>query len=148
MPTSVSRSLGNDLPTTAGWKHASFELKRREADRYHLTMKGYLTPGWTGRLAAGLVRSRLGIVRGEAEKVRASAWHAAFEISRHPLSPDPFGIDFIACAGEEHAAAPAGILTRTISWWSRRAVSMAASTWRLPAWTGSVFSMTSWQASA
>lgn len=110
---STSLSLGQDTEATkqGSWKDASFQLQQRGTDRYQLTMDGYLTTGWMGRLAAGLVRSRLGIIGGEAEKISATTWHASFEISRHPLAPEPFGIDFLACANEEQAAVPAGSIT-------------------------------------
>ncbi|HBG04452.1 MAG: hypothetical protein A2075_03430 [Geobacteraceae bacterium GWC2_58_44] len=68
---------------------------------YELVIKGFLAPGWTGRLTAALAKHRIGIVRGEAEKVTASAWHARFELKTAPFAKDPLSIDYIALAGTE-----------------------------------------------
>jgi hypothetical protein len=68
---------------------------------YKLAMKGFLAPGWTGRLTAGLASHRLSIVSGRAEKVTATAWDSSFELKAAAFSKDPLKIDFVALAAAE-----------------------------------------------
>ena len=80
-----------------------FDIRRLTAkpDAYELVIKGFMAPGWTGRLTAGLAQHRIGIVSGQAEKVSASAWHSTFELKSTPFSKDPLSIDYVALAGIE-----------------------------------------------
>ena len=80
-----------------------FDIRRIDAqpNAYELVMKGFLAPGWTGRLTAGLAQHRIGIVRGRAEKVSTSAWHSSFELKSAPFAGGPLGIDYLALAGTE-----------------------------------------------
>lgn len=68
---------------------------------YELLIKGFLAPGWTGRLTANLAQHRIGIVRGEAEKITASSWHSRFELKAASFATDPAGIDYVALAAAE-----------------------------------------------
>jgi hypothetical protein len=92
----------NDTPTT-GLKDISFEIKAStyQPHEYTLVLKGFLAPGWTGRLANGLAQQRIGIVMGEAEKVTASAWQATFKLKSSPLAKDPLSIDYACLANTE-----------------------------------------------
>ena len=72
-----------------------------QPNAYELVIKGFLTPGWSGRLAAGLAQNRVSIVRGEAEKVTVSAWHSRFELKTAPFAKDPLSIDYVALAATE-----------------------------------------------
>jgi hypothetical protein len=64
-------------------------------------MKGFLMPGWAGRLTANLAQQRIGISSGEAEKVTLSAWHASFELKAAPFAKDPLSLDYAALASAE-----------------------------------------------
>ncbi|MBU5637137.1 hypothetical protein KOM00_10370 [Geomonas sp. Red69] len=68
---------------------------------YRLGMAGFLAPGWSGRLAAGLSEHRVGIVRGSAEKVNASNWRSSFELKSAPFAGSPEAIDFLRLANTE-----------------------------------------------
>jgi hypothetical protein len=70
-------------------------------NEYQLVLKGFLSPGWTGRLTAGLAQHRVGIVTGEAEKVTSSAWHSTFKLKSAPFAKDPLTIDYAALASTE-----------------------------------------------
>lgn len=87
----------------AGLGIVGFDIKRNAChpNAYTLTLKGFLSPGWTGRLTAALAQHRIGIVRGEAEKVTSSAWHSTFELKTAPFAKDPLGIDYVALANTE-----------------------------------------------
>ena len=87
----------------AGFQHAGFNIKPIHAkpNAYQLGISGFLAPGWTGRLAAGLAQHRVGIVRGEAEKVTASNWRSDFELKSAPFAKDPLSIDYLHLAGTE-----------------------------------------------
>jgi hypothetical protein len=70
-------------------------------NEYQLVLKGFLSPGWTGRLTAGLAQHRVGIVTGEAEKVTSSAWHSTFKLKSAPFAKDPLTIDYASLASTE-----------------------------------------------
>lgn len=70
-------------------------------DGYELVMSGYQSPGWVGRLAAGVAQHRIGIVRGEAEKVSASSWLSRFELRSAPFAGNPFTLDYATLAATE-----------------------------------------------
>ncbi len=74
---------------------------------YLLELSGFLAPGWTGRLAAGLADHRVSIISGSAEKVNASHWRSRFELKSAPFAKSPESIDFLALAATEpdHKAA-------------------------------------------
>lgn len=86
-----------------GLNHVESDIKPipGQANAYELVIKGFLAPGWTGRLTAALAQNRIGIVRGEAEKVTVSAWHSRFELRTAPFAKDPLGLDFVALAATE-----------------------------------------------
>jgi len=88
---------------SAGSNNVGFDIKAipGKPNAYELTMKGFLAPGWTGRLTAGLAQHRIGIVSGQAEKVTASAWHSSFELKSAPFAKDPLSIDYVALAATE-----------------------------------------------
>ncbi|WP_224956491.1 hypothetical protein [Geomonas subterranea] len=83
---------------------------------YRLEMSGFLAPGWSGRLAAGLSDHRVGIVRGSAEKINASSWRSGFELKSAPFAGNPEGIDFLrlATAESNHKAARIELLSFTM----------------------------------
>lgn len=68
---------------------------------YRLALSGFLSPGWSGRLAAALAQHRVGIERGEAEKVNASSWSSCFELKASPFAGNPEGLDFLLLAATE-----------------------------------------------
>lgn len=70
---------------------------------YRLELSGFLAPGWTGRLTAGLAQHRVGIVRGEAEKINASSWRSSFELKAAPFAGNPADIDYLRLAATEPA---------------------------------------------
>jgi len=88
---------------SAGPLNVGFTIKPlgSQAGAYTLAMKGFLVPGWAGRLTAGLAQHQIGILRGEAEKVTASAWHSTFELKAAPFARDPLAIDYAALAATE-----------------------------------------------
>jgi hypothetical protein len=83
--------------------NAGFDIQRVAAqpNLYDLAIKGFLAPGWAGRLTAGLAQQRIGIVRGAAEKVTSSAWNSNFELKTAPFAKDPLSIDYFALACTE-----------------------------------------------
>jgi len=87
----------------AGFAPAGFNIEPIAArpNAYRLDITGFLAPGWTGRLTAGMAQHRVGIVRGEAEKVTASNWRSNFELKTAPFAKDPLGIDYLLLAGTE-----------------------------------------------
>ena len=89
--------------TAAGVAPTGFNIEPIAArpNAYRLDITGFLAPGWTGRLAAGLAQHRVGIVRGEAEKVTASNWRSNFELKTAPFAKDPLSIDYLRLAGTE-----------------------------------------------
>jgi hypothetical protein len=94
----VDAGIGFDIRPTG--KHGTFEL----------VMKGFLMPGWAGRLTANLAQQRIGIISGQAEKVTMSAWHSSFELKAAPFAKDPLAIDYVALA----AAEPSSTLSAAI----------------------------------
>ena len=68
---------------------------------YKLEMSGFLSPGWSGRLAAALAQHRIGIVRGEAEKATASNWRSEFELKAAPFAKSPVSLDYVRLAATE-----------------------------------------------
>lgn len=87
-----------------------FEIKAAgRPNSFGLVMKGFLMPGWAGRLTANLAQQRIGIISGQAEKVTMSAWHASFELKAAPFAKDPLSLDYVALASTEssndHSAA-------------------------------------------
>ncbi|MCM0081399.1 hypothetical protein L4X63_07335 [Geomonas sp. Red32] len=68
---------------------------------YTLVVKGFLSPGWTGRLTAALAQHRISIERGEAAKVSQSAWYSSFELKASPFASDPLTLDYAALASRE-----------------------------------------------
>jgi hypothetical protein len=100
--SALPREGSNSYPAN-GMDNVGFEIKAiaSKPNSYELVIKGFLAPGWTGRLTAGLAQQRIGIVRGEAEKVTASAWHSRFELKSASFARDPLTIDYIALAATE-----------------------------------------------
>lgn len=95
--------------TLADFAPAGFTIVPMAArpNGYLLELSGFLAPGWTGRLAAGLADHRVSIISGSAEKVNASHWRSRFELKSAPFAKSPESIDFLALAGTEpdHKAA-------------------------------------------
>ncbi|HJV64992.1 MAG TPA: hypothetical protein VJ550_04610 [Geomonas sp.] len=96
----VSRE-NDDFST--GFNNAGFEIKKIDGrlNGYRLVIKGFLAPGWIGRLTAGLAKNRIDIVSAQAEKVTTTVWHSTFELKTAPFALDPRQIDFVALAGTE-----------------------------------------------
>lgn len=86
-----------------GLNHVGSEIKAipGQPNAYELVIKGFLTPGWTGRLTAALAQNRVDIVRGQAERMTVSAWHSRFELKSAPFAKDPLSIDYLALAATE-----------------------------------------------
>lgn len=91
-----------DTPATS-YSSTTFNIERipSKYNGYQLAITGFLAPGWTGRLTAGLAQQRIGIVRGEAERTSASNWRSSFELKAAPFAKDPAGIDYAALAALE-----------------------------------------------
>jgi len=94
-------AMNND--SRSSLDNVGFEIKAINGQpySYELVIRGFLAPGWTGRLTANLAQHRIGIVRGEAERVTASTWHSRFELKSAPFAKDPLSIDYVALAGLE-----------------------------------------------
>jgi hypothetical protein len=69
-------------------------------NQYLLELGGFLSPGWTGRLTAGLAEQHIAILTGEAEKISSYAWQSTLLLKAAP-SVDPDAIDFVALATTE-----------------------------------------------
>jgi len=82
---------------------AGFDIKTiaSKPDGYDLTIKGFMAPGWTGRLTAALAEHKIGIVRGKAERITMSAWNSNFELKSPAPLANPLEINYIALAGKE-----------------------------------------------
>lgn len=89
--------------SAAGLGNIGFDIKRSagQPNAYSLVIKGFLAPGWAGRLTAGLAQHQIGIARGQAEKVTSSAWHSTFDLKNAPFAKDPLSIDYVALASTE-----------------------------------------------
>lgn len=103
----------NDTSETfiGGLRDVSFDIapSTLQPGDYTLTLKGFLSPGWLGRLAASLAQHRIGIVNGAAEKVTPYAWQASFKLKAARPTCDPLSLDYVALANTEpshHALAP------------------------------------------
>jgi hypothetical protein len=89
-----------------GLSNVGFEIKKIDGrlNGYRLVIKGFLAPGWIGRLTAGLAKHRIDIVSAQAEKVTTTAWHSTFELKTAPFALDPLNLDYVALAGTEHSS--------------------------------------------
>lgn len=107
----------------AGWNETgcSIEPIAAEPGAYRLEISGFLAPGWSGRLAAGLAEHRVGIVRGSAEKINASSWRSSFELKSAPFAGTPQGLDFLKLANTEsnHKAASIELVSFSVEPTSR-----------------------------
>lgn len=97
--------------TLGGLKDISFAITPSTylSNEYTLALEGFLSPGWTGRLTAGLAEHRISISTGQAEKVSAYAWQASFRLKAAPGTSDPLSIDYVALANTQpshQSAAP------------------------------------------
>jgi hypothetical protein len=106
----MKRASMTDAPP-AGLQETGFTIEpmATKANSYQLELFGFLSPGWSGRLAAGLAGHRIGIVRGTAEKINASSWRSHFELKTAPFVGNPQGIDFLKLANSEPDHEPSGI---------------------------------------
>jgi hypothetical protein len=76
--------------------------------RLHLS--GRLSPGWAGRLALGLARAQVTILRGYACRAGREGWDAYFDLRGLEGAPDLRSIDFGALAAHgEPGAVPLAI---------------------------------------
>jgi hypothetical protein len=89
-------------PTSASFREISCTLTPRplHPNEYLLELGGFLSPGWSGRLTAGLAEKRIAILTGDAEKVSSYAWQSTLLLKAAP-SVDPDSIDFVALASTE-----------------------------------------------
>lgn len=101
-----------------GFQETGFTIEPMagRAGSYHLDMFGFLSPGWSGRLAAGLAAHRVSIIRGSAEKINASSWRSRFELKAAPFAGSPQGLDFLRLANTEpdHQASRIQLLAFTM----------------------------------
>ncbi|GFO69773.1 hypothetical protein GMLC_33520 [Geomonas limicola] len=88
---------------TGGLRDVTFDItpSALQPGDYTLTLKGFLSPGWLGRLAAALALHRIGIVNGQAEKITAYAWQASFKLKAARPTCDPVSLDYVALANTE-----------------------------------------------
>jgi len=96
-------------PLVVGEAHSHIERSHLRPNSYHLTLRGYLTTGWTGRLASGLARHRISIVRGEAQRDASHVWRSTLEVATTSALQQPFGIDYVALAQQEVASHHTGV---------------------------------------
>jgi hypothetical protein len=103
MHTLASKRAALKDNCAVGSSSTAFEIKKidGQANCYELNIKGFMAPGWTGRLTANLAQHRVGIVRGKAEKVTNSTWQSNFELKSAPFAKDPLNIDYVALAATE-----------------------------------------------
>ncbi|UFS70546.1 hypothetical protein LPW11_22090 [Geomonas sp. RF6] len=102
MPSAQSSCpLESTTPLMHGEAHSRLERVRLRPNSYSLTLRGYLTTGWAGRLASGLAQHGISIVRGEAERDSSHVWHSSLEITCTSPGEQPFGIDYVALAQKE-----------------------------------------------
>lgn len=86
---------------TSGIPGYDIEVVPGKFNAYTLALRGFLMPGWVGRLAAALAQHRISIIRGEAEKVTVSSWSSSFELKSAPFAKDPLAIDYVSLANTE-----------------------------------------------
>jgi hypothetical protein len=103
MNFSALKRMTADDSATKALSNTGFSIvpSTTQANVQDLVLKGFLMPGWAGRLAAGLAEQRVSIVRGEAEKVTVSAWTSKFELQFSSFAKDPSAIDYVALANTE-----------------------------------------------
>jgi hypothetical protein len=89
-----------DAPTA--WLEAGSD----GASRLHLS--GRLPLAWAGRLALGLSRERVTILRGYACRAKREGWNAYFDVRGLEGAPALHSIDFRALATREGPSAVAG----------------------------------------
>ena len=106
----TKRESMTDTPP-AGFQETGFTIEpmAAKAGSYQLEMFGFLSPGWSGRLAAGLAEHRVSIIRGTAEKINASSWRSHFELKTATFAGSPQGLDFLQLANTEPHHKAAGI---------------------------------------
>lgn len=93
---------GLNVEPGLGLRNVGFDIKAGiQGNEYTLTLKGFLAPGWSGRLAAGLAGYGIDIVMGEAERVTSAAWHSTFKLKTGLSKVDPLTIDYAALASIE-----------------------------------------------
>lgn len=101
---SAQKDTSNDN-LSAALRDVSVEITASpvQPSEYTLVLKGFLSPGWIGRLTAGLAQHRISILWGEAEKVSAYAWHATFRLKSAQAATAPLTIDYVWLANNECA---------------------------------------------
>src|SRR5262249_17187570 len=87
-------------PAETGFEQAptGAELRACGAGSFTLRLWGHFTPGWCGRLSAGLSALGIDIVRGFARRVGQERWAAEFEIQATPGGAEGSEIDYVALA--------------------------------------------------
>ena len=101
MEPSLESVERDDAGSGGSFGKASSELRKNGINRYVLTMRGKLEPGWVGRLCTCLGRQEINIVRGNAAKVSSSEWSSLFDLDFPKTVHDPAAMDFIALMREE-----------------------------------------------
>ena len=103
MHTFASKRAALNDNCAVGSSSTAFDIKKIDGqpNSYQLGIKGFMGPGWAGRLTAALAQHRVGIVRGKAEKVTNSTWQSDFELKSAPFAKDPLNIDYVALAATE-----------------------------------------------
>lgn len=97
----LKRPSTTDVPPSVNNAGFTIEPIPSKPSAYRLEMYGFLSPGWSGRLAAALAQHRIEIVRGQAEKVSASSWRSSFELKAAPFATKPLGLDYMKLANTE-----------------------------------------------
>lgn len=74
--------------------------------RYGLELRGYLKPGWSGRLAGRLADEKISVLRGTGRKISAINWEARLELEMPPLLKMPEQLDYLAMVCDPLSARP------------------------------------------
>jgi hypothetical protein len=74
-----------------------------EGGRYLVTVRGNLTTGWAGRLAASLAARRLNVVRGGGSRRAGHVWDVELLLEPLDRAVDPRALDYLALAQEGQA---------------------------------------------
>lgn len=77
---------------------ASAAIALISGSRYGLELRGYLKPGWSGRLAGRLADEKISVLRGAGRKISAINWEARLELVMPPLLKLPEQLDYLAMA--------------------------------------------------
>lgn len=83
-----------------------------ERNRFALELRGYLKPGWSGRLATRLSDEGINVLRGVGRKVSAIDWDARFELLMPASIRNPERLNYLemACAPFANRPSPGNLI--------------------------------------